>query len=81
MLTAEYLLEVRDRLNTTENLEVEEEGDIFTLDDICMNSLGPYKYPCYRMTVLDCFFEGGYNWDSTAKASLASRGKGRASHV
>lgn len=41
----------------------------FTFDDVCSNPVAPYVYPCYRLSAVDCFFEGGYSFDATAKVT------------
>ena len=42
---------------------------VFTLQDVCFTALGDYSYPCYRMTSLDCFQEGGHSFDKKAASA------------
>jgi hypothetical protein len=61
VLTAELLLELQYRLNDTQSTKVEVDGIEVSFDDVCFN-INPYTYPCFRMHVLDCFAEGGYDF-------------------
>jgi hypothetical protein len=57
---------------------VTHEGETFTFDDMCLNVISPYVYPCYRVNSLDCFKEGDYDWDDLAaktwRASVQAAG-------
>lgn len=66
IMTAVQLLEHRDRLLELEQVTVNVDGITYTLDDICANFVEPYVLPCVRMSVLDCFEEGGYNFGEKA---------------
>lgn len=40
-------------------------GNAYTLNDLCSNP-SPYEYQCTRLTVLDCFFEGQFDYPLNA---------------
>jgi hypothetical protein len=44
-------------------------GETYTMEDVCLNAVAPYVYPCYRINSLDCFKEGDYDWTATAQAT------------
>jgi len=70
VLTAPLLLELRDRLDHVQNTtQVALHSSSFSLEDVCYNPAGAYTFPCLRMTALDCYAEGGYDFDSTAAAA------------
>mmetsp|Transcript_6497 Transcript_6497/g.11998 ORF Transcript_6497/g.11998 Transcript_6497/m.11998 type:complete len:1158 (+) Transcript_6497:123-3596(+) len=67
-LTAQRLLEFRDRHIELEKVTVSVDGHTFYFEDICdmAAEAEAYVLPCLRMTVLDCFKEGDYNFDDKA---------------
>lgn len=67
-LTVSRLLALRDRQWELENATVTVDGNTYHWEDMCTNPVQPYVLPCVRMTVLDCYFEGGYNFDEVAAA-------------
>jgi hypothetical protein len=69
IMTTENLNQIAARMNETENIKVYHDGEMYTFDDVCYNPLGEYTYPCFRLTTMDCFEQGGYNFDSTAAAA------------
>jgi len=69
ILTADNLLEMRNRMEALEQATVEVDGMTFHFEDVCYN-LDAYRYPCFRMTPLDCFAEGGYSWDTEARSKF-----------
>eukprot|EP00450_Noctiluca_scintillans_P003551 CAMPEP_0194489092 /NCGR_PEP_ID=MMETSP0253-20130528/8762_1 /TAXON_ID=2966 /ORGANISM="Noctiluca scintillans" /LENGTH=1111 /DNA_ID=CAMNT_0039329519 /DNA_START=37 /DNA_END=3368 /DNA_ORIENTATION=- len=64
VLTSETLLQVRDRLSKTQQQVVVVDGMTFTFQDVC-STAGEYAYECIRLTVLDCFREGEYDFGTT----------------
>jgi hypothetical protein len=64
VLTASLLLELQQRLNDKQQTIVEVDNMTFAFDDVCYNPAGAYNLPCFRMHVLDCFAEGGYDFSS-----------------
>jgi len=62
------VLEMAERLEYAQSTTVTVDDMVFTWDDVCYNAVAPYLYPCFRMTVLDCFAEGGYDFSATAQA-------------
>jgi len=69
VLTSDHLAEIASRLSTTQEVTVTHKGVAYGLDDVCLNAVGPYVYPCFRVNSLDCFREGNYDWDPTAAAA------------
>ena len=69
-MQSDLLLEMKDRLEYTQAATVTVDGMEFTWDDVCVNPSGyPYMFPCYRMTVLDCYQEGEYDFHPVAQAT------------
>jgi len=62
ILTAENLLETRDRLVQAQGVTVSVAGHTFNFEDTCLQ-FSNYASPCIRYTVLDCFQEGAYDWN------------------
>ena len=67
-LQSDMVLEMAERLEYAQSTTVTVDDMVFTWDDVCYNAVAPYLYPCFRMTVLDCFAEGGYDFSATAQA-------------
>jgi len=58
VLTAPYLLDMVEHLAYTENISTVVDGITFTFEDGCVQPIN-YQSPCLRISVLDCFKEGG----------------------
>eukprot|EP01047_Picozoa_sp_COSAG01_P012308 COSAG01_NODE_552_length_15569_cov_37.676123_3_plen_210_part_00 len=59
VLTTERLLEHNTRMNLVYATTVTVDGVKYSYDDFCQNPSAPYVLPCFKITALDCFYEGG----------------------
>jgi len=59
VVTADALLEHNARMNLVYDTTTTVDGVQYSLADVCQNPSGAYVFPCLKITVLDCFYEGG----------------------
>jgi hypothetical protein len=81
MLTRERLLEQKAALKAVYDLEVEvkiasstKPGKMekFRTEDVCADTGAPYQFQCQRLTVLDCFSDGGVDMPPMHSALLTA---------
>eukprot|EP00978_Attheya_sp_CCMP212_P025628 scaffold82799_cov44-Attheya_sp.AAC.2 len=76
IFTADRLEEIRTRMEATESVTVEYNGETFTYQDVCAsNNAGlntVYKFPCVRLSPMDYFQEARWFFDETDKLTFYS---------
>eukprot|EP00930_Biecheleria_cincta_P035013 TRINITY_DN24123_c0_g1_i1.p1 TRINITY_DN24123_c0_g1~~TRINITY_DN24123_c0_g1_i1.p1 ORF type:complete len:1203 (-),score=150.86 TRINITY_DN24123_c0_g1_i1:144-3752(-) len=81
MMKAAHLMELQQRMNLSEHVTATVDDITLTYDDVCYNLAGAYQYPCFRMTILDCFSQGGYDFSKFHQDTFQALIVGRAMAV